>query len=191
MTGRNHRLDAALRPQPKRLGADVWPTPPSLISALVRYVLPTLVDGCIWECASGDGRLADAMRKTGRQVVISDVRSNGVDFLLDDPPVSGPFASIITNPPFNQLDAFIKRGLQLLDRGTTHSLVLLARNDALMTSGRVNVLNRAAFILKCNWRARWIPNSIGQPRWAFSWVVWQADRSGPPVALHVQQPVAT
>jgi hypothetical protein len=39
------RQDAALRPQPSRDGADYWPTPASLIGALIAHVLPTLPAG--------------------------------------------------------------------------------------------------------------------------------------------------
>jgi hypothetical protein len=185
-SGRDYRTDAALRPQPRRRGADSWGTPISLINALVVHVLPSLPCGIIWECAAGDGRLADAMRNVGRQVVASDFHGNGIDFLHDDPPSPGQFGAIVTNPPFNSLDAFIARGLHLIDIGKTLALVLLLRNDALMTSGRVDVLNRAALTLGCNWRARWIPDSTGQPRWGFTWVVWRYDQNGPPRAPRVQ-----
>ena len=60
------RQDAALRPQPSRDGADYWPTPASLIGALIPHVLPTLPAGPVWECAAGDGRLAAAMRDARR-----------------------------------------------------------------------------------------------------------------------------
>jgi hypothetical protein len=188
--GRDYREDAALRPQPKRSGADVWPTPASLIQALISHMLPTLPQGIVWEPAAGDGRLADAMRSAGRHVVASDLHGDRMtDFLCDDPPAPGSFAAIVTNPPFNALDKFVARGLHLMDTGKTRALVLLVRNDALMTGGRVDVLNRAAVTLGCNWRARWIPDSTGQPRWAFTWVLWLADNSGPPIALRVRQRV--
>ena len=188
---RDYRQDAALRPQPCRDGADAWSTPASLIDALITHLLPTLPPGVIWECACGDERLANAMRSAGRQVVATDLHrvGNRIDFLRADPPPPGSFGVVCTNPPFNRLDSFIAHGLQLMDSGRTRSLVLLVRNDALMTDGRVEVLNRAAFALGCNWRARWIPNSTGQPRWAFSWIVWRADHPGPPIALRVRQRV--
>lgn len=184
---RLRRQDAALRPQQRRGGADFWPTPATLIDALIHHVLPTLPPGAIWECACGDGRLADAMRAAGRPVVASDLHDvTMIDFLQDDPPVRDCFAAIVTNPPFNALDRFMARGLHLMDAGRTKALVLLIRNDALMTSRRVDMLNRAAFVLGCNWRARWIADSTGQPRWAFSWLIWRADHHGPPITLRLR-----
>src|SRR3954470_11893116 len=103
MMARGLQKDAALRPPPKRHGADVWPTPVALTDALRIHVLPLLPEGIIWEPAAGDGRLATALRHAGRQVVASDLNS-GLDFLRDEPPTTGRFAAIITNPPFNQLN---------------------------------------------------------------------------------------
>jgi hypothetical protein len=190
MSRRDYREDAALRPQPRRHGADAWQTPASLIDALITHVLPTLPMGSVWEPAAGNGRLVEAMRAAGRQVVASDLHCDGLDFLYDTLPAPGCFAAIITNPPFSRLDEFIVRGLRLIDSGATQSLVMLVRYDATMTSGRVDVLNRAALELGCNWRARWIENSTGQPRWAFKWVVWRADYRGPPLAPRVRQRTA-
>jgi hypothetical protein len=187
---RDYRTDIALRPQPKRLGADRWPTPVSLIDALIRHVIPTLPPGPVWECAAGPGDLATALRNAGRHVVASDLHGDSdrcIDFLHDDPPAHD-LAAIVTNPPFNQLDAFIVRGLHHLDRAATQALVLLLRHDAFMAAGRVDALNRASHVLGCNWRARWIPLSTASPRWAFSWVTWRADRCGPPITLRVTQP---
>src|ERR1700759_3813017 len=67
---RVYRRDAALKPQPKRDGADFWPTPESLIGALVQCVLRDLPKGPIWECACGDGRLVSAMQNAGRVVIL-------------------------------------------------------------------------------------------------------------------------
>src|SRR5689334_16999212 len=76
----------SLRPQPTRTGPDFWATPACLIAALVKFVLPALPDGPVWECAAGDGTLAAAIRAAGRPVVATDLypRAEGIrrrDFL--------------------------------------------------------------------------------------------------------------
>jgi hypothetical protein len=182
-TERSWESDAALRPQPKREGRDYWPTPHCLARALVEHVLPSLPVGLVWEPAAGDGRLAHAMLEAGREVVYCDIIS-GVDFLHDDPIHPGKFAAIITNGPFNDLDAFTARGLSLLDAGITKAFVLLFRHDHLQAATRVTALNRASLILGCNWRPTWIEGSEGNPRWSFSWVVWRDDHQGPPTSIH-------
>jgi hypothetical protein len=183
-----HADPAALRPQPHRDGPDFWATPSCLVAALIHYVLPTLPRGPIWEPACGDGRLVDALRNAGRHAVATDLYSTpSVDFLCAPPPAPARFAAIVTNPPFNQLDAFIARGRELLDASITDSLVLLWRHDAFMADCRVDALNHAALIVGCNWRVRWIPGTTQSPRWACSWVAWRTDHAGPPVTLHVRR----
>lgn len=171
-------------PQPARAGRDLCPTPRCLARVLITDVLPRLPASPILEPAAGDGRLAEAMRRDGRVVVASDIET---DFRTATLP--GSFAGIVTNPPFHQFDTCIDRSLALLVTGVTQSVVLLLRFDHLAAKGRMGALECAAEITVCPWRARWIPNSTGQPRWAFTWVVWRADRPGPPVALHVRQAV--
>jgi hypothetical protein len=66
------------------------------------------------------------MRAAGQRVIASDLYGDrAVDFLCNDPPSPGRFAAIVTNSPFNALDAFISRGLYLMEAGVTRSLVLL------------------------------------------------------------------
>ena len=65
--------------------------PPDLRVALTEKVLPTLPAGPFWECAAGDGYLADAIAATGREVIASDIapQRRGItrlDFLNDPPP---------------------------------------------------------------------------------------------------------
>jgi hypothetical protein len=71
------RDPASLRPQPRRNGADFWPTPSCLIGALTGRVVPILPQAPIWECAAGDGRLSLALRAAGYRVVASDIEPRG------------------------------------------------------------------------------------------------------------------
>ena len=138
------RDPAALRAQPKRNGSDFWPTPRCLTRALIEHVLPDLPRAPIWECAAGDGRVAESMRTAGYSVFASDIepRGEGIerrDFLRNEPPHLGLIA--VTNSPFGKhLTLFITRGLRLLDQGHIEGLVLLVRHDALMAQERVDAL---------------------------------------------------
>jgi hypothetical protein len=184
------RDPAALRPQPMRDGADFWPTPRCLSDALVHHVLPSLPPGPVWECAAGDGRLVAAMRAAGRTVFASDLMpvAAGIqrhDFLLEAPPDSAHGAVIATNPPYNQLDEFVRHGLALLDRGVATALVLLLRCDALTAGGRAAVLNRASAQWTCCWRPVWVPGTKGGGRWSNVWIVWHAGGAGPAAAHYL------
>jgi hypothetical protein len=179
------RDPASLRPQPRRYGHDFWATPACLTKALIGHVLPNLQRGAMWECAAGDGRLAQALCGAGYTVLASDVepRSGGIeqrDFLRDEPPQNGLIA--VTNPPFNKINHFLARGLQLLDGGLIASLVLLVRSDALTAATRANIFNRAAGILTRCWRPVWVEGSNGNGRWSNAWVWWRPDYPGPPAA---------
>lgn len=182
---RDVRDPPAARGQPKRDGPDFWPTPACLITALVRYVLPELPPGSIWDCAAGDGRLVRAMAEAGRTVVGTNrYPQDGNaphDFLTDPPPWADTV--IVTNPPGNQIDKFLARCTELFDQGAVKGFVLLLRNDHLMARGRVDALNRAAREIHCNWRPRWVPGTRGNPRWAYRWVVWHGGPSRPPLYL--------
>src|SRR4051812_7969015 len=108
--GRVGLHDAALRPQPKRDGPDDWPTPACLLAALTQDVLPTLPVDLLWEPAPGGQVLADALRRAGYRVHVTEE-----DFLAC--PVPREVGGLVTNPPFNMHSGFIKRSLSLLDAG--------------------------------------------------------------------------
>jgi hypothetical protein len=160
-----------LRPQPKRFGPDDWPTPDCVCEAATRFVLPQLPPGAVWEMAPGDGALADAMQAAGREVATTTT-----DFLTTPPPSGVRIAC--TNPPFHVMNAFLARGLELLDAGALDVLVLLHRHDHLQNEGRdqpkirLASLNRAAAFFHCGWRPRWIVGSKGHGRHGVCWVAW-------------------
>jgi hypothetical protein len=186
---------SARRPTPKRTDKDFWPTPPELQTALIRYVVPLLPEGPVWECAAGDGALADALIQTGREVILSDIdpQRRGImrlDFLKDDPPAATRGSLAITNPPFNIMDEFCKRALALLDAGHLRAVVLLYRADKANTQERIEAFNRANHELTVTARTKWIPGSGGSernPRWWFTWITWIAGKDGPPVNRRINR----
>jgi hypothetical protein len=162
---------------------------------LIRYVLPLLPEGPVWENAAGDGVLADALIRTGREVILSDIdpQRRGTlkcDFLKDDPPPATRGSILITNPPFNIIDDFCERALQLIDTGHLKAVVLLYRADKANTQDRNEVFNRACHELTVTARTKWIPGSGGtekSPRWWFVWIVWLAGKEGPPVNRRINR----
>ena len=183
---------AARRPAQHRDDIDLWPTPPCLIAALVEHVLPRR-PGLIWECAAGDGHLVDALRRDGRVVIASDIvrQRDGflqLDFINDPPPGRTRGALLVTNPPYAGSglgDPFLARTMALLDSGWLSGAVLLQRADAGGTKGHAELFNRAVGEYTCCWRPVWIPGSPGGGRWWFSWFVWLAGHSGPPVNTRI------
>jgi hypothetical protein len=178
------RHDAALRAQPKRHGLDAWRTPDCLLDGLVRLVLPGVPPGPKWDSAAGDGALAARARSAGYEMIASDIHQ--LNFLTDPPPVPH-LAAIVTNPPFNNWNDFCIRALALMDDGLTDAVVLLARLDHLSAASRAALLNRAAELLVCCWRPRWIVNSTTGPRWSFCWITWRRDHRGPPTVKWIRR----
>jgi hypothetical protein len=183
------RDPAALRPMPKRTGTDnEWKTPSDLIIALLN-LLPPPGKFCVWEPAAGDGRIFDALRAVGHNVVASDIVPQRadiarLDFLNDDVPEAAIGGVVATNPPFARSglgDKFLRRGLELLDRKRVRTVVFLQRHDASTADCRVEIFKRALFEVRCCWRPRWIEGSEGNGRWAFSWWCWCAEKKGPPM----------
>jgi hypothetical protein len=183
---RDYATNAALRPQPKRDGPDHWSTPDCLTTALVKYILPSLPKAPIWEPAAGEGALVRTIEATGHRVFASDI-TDGQDFLDSPPPHL--CQSLITNPPFNQLDQFLNRAVLLVDSpdNSLIAAVLLLRWDALTARVRSPVLRRARQVHECNWRPRWIADSTTSPRWSFCWVTWRRGCSGPPTMYWIDK----
>jgi hypothetical protein len=174
-----HSDPAVLRPQPSRAGQrDYWETPDSLCRALAEHVAPRLPPGPIWEPASEpDGPVAVALRYAGRRVVTTDI-ATGVDFLAT--PLH--CTELATNPPFNVLTKFSAHAVAWMEQGHLESVTLLWRSDHLGAAERAVLVNRAAHILVCAWRPRWIADSTTSPRFWFVWISWvRAHRTGPVV----------
>ncbi|WP_409192784.1 hypothetical protein [Bradyrhizobium sp. RDM4] len=66
----------------------------------------------IWKPACGDGSMARVLEKSGNRVVATDLYyrghgEGGIDFLTTDL----SFDNIVTNPPYNSAEGFIRSGL--------------------------------------------------------------------------------
>jgi hypothetical protein len=173
-SGRDWRLDAALRPQPKRDGPDDWTTPACLCRALL-YILSTLPPGPGLDPAPGDGALIMTIQDAGRQAILI----GELDFLVDAVPVDlDPNTILVINPPFNRHSAFIERALRWLDDGVVQAVIVLFRHDHLQSESRepphclLEALRRSTQLFICPWRPTWIPGTTGNGRWSNTWVLW-------------------
>ena len=81
--------------------SDQFQTPPQAVDILVPYLKPQWI---IWECAWGQGKLANHLIKRGFNVV-----GDGSDFLTSSPQGD----CIVTNPPYSIKDKFIARCYEL------------------------------------------------------------------------------
>ncbi len=113
MVDATYNLNGGFKPTMKRFadlsGADFFPTPPWATYALIDN---ERFQGDIWESACGDGTMSKVLEETGCKVPSSDLYERGygeagVDFLATDRRA----ANIVTNPPYNCAEAFVRTGL--------------------------------------------------------------------------------
>ena len=113
-----YNLNGGVKPTTKRFadldGPDFFPTPAWATRALIDN---EDFRGDIWECACGDGAMSEVLEKTGNKVISSDLIDRGYgegdhDFL--DSERRAP--NIVTNPPYNAAEGFVRSGLKRADR---------------------------------------------------------------------------
>lgn len=152
----------------------------------------------IWEPACGDGRMAQPLKAAGYTVVASDIADHGygetgVDFLSDFMSVNeiSPHlvAAIVTNPPFDTVDLFIERALELT-RPTKGRVAMLQRHefDAPRKNHR---FFRAPFAAKLvlHKRPRWVDGEEkASPRFPYAWFLWDWRWRAEPVIRYLPDP---
>jgi hypothetical protein len=108
-----YNLNGGFKPTLKRFadldGPDFFPTPAWAVVALMEN---EKFDGEIWEPACGDGTMARVLQSKGNNVIASDLYDRGYgevghDFLKTDRVAD----NIVTNPPYNAAEGFLKVGL--------------------------------------------------------------------------------
>jgi hypothetical protein len=113
-----YNLNGGFKPTTKRFadlsGADFFPTPKWATHALIDNETFT---GDIWESACGDGSMSEVLETTGNRVISSDLYDRGygeggVDFLHTNRRAT----NIVTNPPYNAAEGFVKAGLNAADQ---------------------------------------------------------------------------
>lgn len=109
-----YNLNGGFKPTLKRFadldGPDFFPTPAWATHALIDN---ETFDGDIWECACGDGAMSQVLEKTGNRVFSSDLYDRGFgeaghDFATTD----REFDNIVTNPPYNSAEKFVRGGIK-------------------------------------------------------------------------------
>lgn len=173
---RTYNLNGAFKPTLKRRadldGPDFFPTPGWATRALLDN---EPFEGGIWECACGDGAMAQEMKAAGYRVTATDLYprgfgKSGVDFLAATKPVD----NIVTNPPYNAAEAFVAQGLKL----ARHKVALLLRLAFLEGANRARTIflqhpparvwvfsERITFYMKGAEKA-------GSGTTAYAWFVW-------------------
>jgi hypothetical protein len=152
---------------------DAYLTPMWVIHALLEV---ERFPGLTWEPAEGDGRIVQAFRRVGCDVIGSDL-TTGTDFLK----VTQEVDNIVTNPPWGLKTEFIQHGKQCAHR----KLALLMPLFALSGVARRALFQDAAFPLRTVHvfvrRLNFHPDGKGSSLFNAGWFVWERGYQGEPV----------
>lgn len=174
-----YNLNGAFKPTKKRFadidGPDFYPTPAWATHALLKY---ESFEGDIWECACGDGAMAQVLADAGNEVIGTDLYDrgygeSGVDFLKSDRRAS----NIVTNPPYNSAKNFVQRGVERTDK----KMALLLRLAFLEGSDRAKTIFTdcpPSRVWVFSERITFYPNNVerkGSGTTAYAWFVWDKD----------------
>jgi len=177
-----YNLNGSYKPTTKRFadlnGADFFPTPAWATEALIDN---EAFEGDIWESACGSGAMATILEQTGNAVHGSDLYDRGygeagVDFLN----TSRTADNIITNPPFNAAEGFVRAGLASANR----KLALLLRLAFLEGGNRQRTIFSAhppSRVWVFSERITFYPEGAvqkGSGTTAYAWFVWDKSHNG-------------
>jgi len=177
-----YNLNGGFKPTMKRFadldGPDFFPTPAWATHALADN---EKFEGEIWESACGNGAMSQVLETYGNRVESSDLFDRGygeagVDFLDS----KRRAANIVTNPPYNCAEGFVRSGLDKADR----KLALLLRLAFLEGANRQRTI-----FSRCPPSRVWIfseritfypANAVqkGSGTTAYAWFVWDKGADG-------------
>jgi len=162
---------------------DFYPTPPRGTRALLSV---ERFRGRIWEPACGDGMMSKVLEAARYRVVSTDLvyrgyGEGGVDFLAQ---TARRAPNIVTNPPFNAIEAFIAKALEL----STAKVAILARLSFLEGSRRKDMFESTPLVRVWVFSSRLaVPHNRDRTDDAgrggmipFAWYVWEHGHVGPP-----------
>jgi hypothetical protein len=179
MADATYNLNGGFKPTLKRFadlaGPDFFPTPGWATYALVdneRFV------GNVWECACGDGAMSRVLEKSTREVESSDLYDRGYgDAGLDFLKTRRRADNIVTNPPYNAAEGFVRNGVRL----AKHKFALLLRLAFLEGANRANTIFAAtppSRVWVFSERITFYPAGAvqqGSGTTAYAWFVWDKD----------------
>lgn len=175
--------------QTKRRELDFYPTPPEVTHALMQFIgeagirsgtnenSPYMEDWSVWECACGNGAMSEVLMKYAGDTYSTDIRETGfgvggIDFLKDSP--SGVDA-IITNPPFNLSEEFIRHALSCVP-----VVAMLLKSQYWHAAKRFKLFQEfpPAYVLPLTWRPDFLfdqrekGGKAAAPTMEVAWTLW-------------------
>jgi hypothetical protein len=160
--------------------ADLYETPVCAVEALRQVErLPNY----IWEPACGPGAIAKVLQAHGHTVLASDAMDYGWGHIVEDFfSLSFCCDAIVTNPPYQLAEEFVRHALKLSSPLVIMLLRLaflesVRRTDILEHSGlaRIHVFrNRLPMMHRAGWNGPKASSAM-----PFAWYVWEREYKGP------------
>lgn len=161
----------------KRKAADHYPTPPDVTVALMEF-LKLERDDVVLEPACAEGAMSRVIEHYCDTVWSSDLRDGPevygqpcINFLEGEPHDDLKIDWIITNPPFNLAEAFIRKSLSI-----TPNVAMLLSNQYWHAASRKKLFedHPPAWVLSLLWRPAFLEKERGNsPMMNVIWAVWQ------------------
>jgi hypothetical protein len=177
-----YNLNGGFKPTIKRFadleGPDFFPTPAWATYALIDN---EKLEGDIWESACGNGAMSNVLEHTGQRIISTDLFDRGFGEIGED--FLAPrrrAANIVTNPPYNAAEGFVRSGLSQ----STKKFALLLRLAFLEGSNRANTIFAKAppsRVWVFSERITFYPSGAiqkGSGTTAYAWFVWDKDAPG-------------
>jgi hypothetical protein len=177
-----YNLNGGFKPTIKRFadldGPDFFPTPAWATHALADN---ETFSGEIWESACGNGAMSRVLELYNSNVHSSDLYNRGFgdagqDFLK----ATKKCDNIITNPPYNAAEGFVKNGVELAQS----KFALLLRLAFLEGANRANTIfskHPPSRVWVFSERITFYPEgktATGTGTTAYAWFVWDKNASG-------------
>ena len=174
-----YNLNGGFKPTLKRFadlaGPDFFPTPAWATHALIDN---ERFDGEIWEPACGDGSMARVLEQTGCPVRATDLFDRGYgeagqDFLTTDYVTD----NIVTNPPYNAAEGFVRSGIAC-SRKKFALLLRLAFLEGANRQRTIFATNPPSRVWVFSERITFYPAGAtrqGSGTTAYAWFVWDKE----------------
>lgn len=177
-----YNINGGFKPTTKRsadlAGPDFYPTPAWATHALIDN---EKFSGDIWECACGNGAMSSVLEKASSTVISTDLYNrgygdHGIDFLLADKKID----NIITNPPYNAAEGFVRSSIKCAN--SKFALLLrLAFLEGINRQRTIFTKIPPARVWVFSERITFYPEGAvraGSGTTAYAWFVWDKEAQG-------------
>lgn len=165
---------------------DFYPTPKEVTIALLDF-LNIPLGRLIWEPACGNGAMSNVIKSYGYEVVETDIVT-GQDYLT----TKRDCDVIITNPPFNLSEQFIRKAVS-----EANLVCMLVKSQYWHASKRLKLFEDTSpkYILPLTWRPDFLEHTRkegdkkGSPTMEVCWVVWSNSSNSQCIYHPLKKPV--